>query len=95
MTYQTEFPDYDPATLPDIPAGWTDTSWHNNTAPSFQTPDDRFSVWIDYLDPQLRECQGGPRFLVHELAPEGHFTTDEALLETDDWSEVLQFVKRA
>jgi hypothetical protein len=92
MTFQTEFPDFPAADLPAIPAGFNDTSWHNNSAPSFENRAVGLSIWIDYADVSLREFEGGKRFIVHPIDAEGAFTSDDAILETDDWSEVQAFV---
>jgi hypothetical protein len=90
MTYREEFPDFDPATMPSIPAGWTDQSWHNDTCPSFYTSNGKV-VFVDFADVSLREWQDGKRFNV-KVDPEiADF--NEFLLETDDWQEVLKFVE--
>lgn len=85
---QREFPDYDVATLPAIPAGFEDTSWHNNSAPSFENRELRLSIWVDYADESLREFEGGQRFSVNCTDEEGAPLTDEPNLTTDDWSAV-------
>jgi hypothetical protein len=90
MTYREEFPDFDPATMPSIPAGWTDQSWHNDTCPSFNTGNGKV-VFVDFADVSLREWNDGKRFNVH-VDPEvaDH---NEVLLETDDWQQILKFVE--
>jgi len=86
MTYREEFPDFDPATLPTIPAGWADISWHNDACPSFDTGAGKF-VYVDYADATLREWPESKRFIVM-LDPEVRDGGD-VLLATDDWSAVL------
>lgn len=82
MSYRTAFPDFDPATMPAIPAGWNDQSWRNDACPSFVTGE--YTVWIDYADPAKRE-NGGPRFRVEcGLGFER--------LATDEWAAVLAWV---
>ena len=63
MTYKTEFPHYDDELI--LPAGWIDTSWHNDICPSFEKiiGDTTVRLWCDFKDPALREV-GGPRFTV-------------------------------
>jgi len=85
MTYREEFPDFDPATMPLIPAGWQDISWHNDTCPSFEAG--KVHVFIDYADMSRREVQGGGRFLI--VRPDDQ----EVLLIADDWNVVLLFVR--
>jgi hypothetical protein len=85
MSFQSEFPDFAPATMPAIPAGWADESWHNDTCPRFLTGNG-FTVFVDYADEALREFDGGARFAVQPEA------SCENLLETDDWDAVLAFV---
>jgi len=90
MTYRTEFPDFDPTTLPAIPDGWTDQSWHNDACPSFNTGRGMV-VFIDFARVTRRQIDMGGRFVV---APDPE-TDDrsDALLVTDDWSAVLLFVE--
>ena len=96
MSYQTEFPEFAPATMPDIPAAWRDVSWHNDACPCFEAMrDDKGSnwkaclVWIDFADPALRDVPNGQRFTVT-------FVNDGAesmiILETDSWAEVLAYL---
>lgn len=86
MTYQTEFPDFDPTTMPAILASWTDTSYGNDACPSFAPADD-WRVFVDYADPAQREFAGVRFVVICDL----NCTAD---LETDDWSEVLAFCER-
>jgi hypothetical protein len=87
--WQDEFPDFDAATMPEIPAGWIDVSWHNDSAPSFNAGNGKI-VSIDFADKDLREFAGGPRFVVM-ADPEIH-DHNEPLFESDDWQAVLDFV---
>jgi len=83
--FRTEFPDYDPASMPAIPATWTDVSWHNDSCPSFDTGTG-LMVYVDYADPEQREFDS-PRFSVIR----DRETNDgcEVVLATDDWQAVL------
>ncbi len=84
MTYREEFPDYDPATMPEIPARWIDQSWHNDAAPIFLTPSG-LSVLVDYADPVEHETRG-KRFIAFNPS------SNRTLFEADDWSEMVAFV---
>lgn len=96
MTYQTEFPDFPAADMPDIPATWRDISWHNDACPCFEfmtggEGDSNYQsavVWIAERDPAAREFQNGKRFLISYR--EG-FTESLDVLETDDWAAVLAY----
>lgn len=90
MTYQTEFTDFPPETMPPIPAGWADLSWANDTCPCFDTGNGRL-VFVDFADPALREVSEGPRFaVVRNPEIDGEAKT---LFESDDWDAILQFVR--
>lgn len=81
-----EFPDYDPADLPAIPADWLDISWHNDACPSWQIDSATLPlfVYVDYADATRREFPEISRFSVHW---EG-----DCLFESDDWNAILVFV---
>jgi hypothetical protein len=67
--------------------GWTDTSWHNNTCPSFWTADKALCVWIEHPEPAGRE-NPEHRYVVTVNDEEiGNFNV---LLATNDWAEVLR-----
>lgn len=88
--YRTEFPDFPPETMPAIPEGWTDQSWHNDSCPSFDTGKG-VSVFIDFAEVQKREHElDGPRFSVMSDPNKDGIPVEE--LSTDDWAEVLAFV---
>lgn len=81
MSIREQFPHYDTASLPDLPDGWTDCSFRNDAAPSWNTGTG-FVVLIDHADPEQRDFEV-PRFcVVNEQDP------DIAVL-TDDWNVVL------
>lgn len=99
-TFRTEFPDFDPATMPAIPADWTDCSWHNDTCPSFIAAGVQdyaepnwwmVHVFVDFLSTADREFPGGSRFQV--VLNDDNGAT--GLLATDDWSAVLDGVADA
>ena len=91
-----EFPDFDAAYLPPIPAGWLDMSWHNDACPCWAVHADEalgtygdVYVFVDYFDPATREFPKAPRFSVHDMGAEH----TSVLLATDDWDEVLRLVR--
>jgi hypothetical protein len=84
------FPDYDVTTLPVIPVGFVDSSWHNDACPCFVKGD--LQLFVDYADPDLRECgTDAPRFVLVRN-DDADVTT---LCATDDWSELLAAVEAA
>ena len=96
--YQKEFPNFDPATLPKIPVGFEDTSWHNDACPQFQSRVLNLAIFVDYADPALREFPEASRFVVCEIDSEGAigalYECESGGLATDDWSEVEAFVTK-
>jgi len=92
MTYRDEFPDFDPATMPAIPASWSDQSWHNDACPTFDAGNGLL-VSVNYADTALREWGSDrPRFTVQRPAEDWSTVAD--LLATDSWDEVLALVAR-
>jgi hypothetical protein len=87
MTYQTEFPDFDASTMPEIPADFVDCSWHNDTCPSFYNEKLSMYIYVDYADKLLREFKESERF---GLAVIGN-DNDEVIFETssDDYDYIL------
>ena len=88
--FRTEFPDFDPATMPAIPFEWKDTSWCNDTCPSFAAQEN-ITVFVDYEDINLREMQDDyPRFHIQSYDAEGNAISE---LITDDWDKILDYFK--
>lgn len=87
--YRKEFPDFDPASLPVIPAHWQDESWHNDACPFF-VMGATMGVFVDYVDPAMRECGADvPRFSVVRLEDGAHPLQPSTIIATDDWCAVL------
>jgi hypothetical protein len=93
-TFQTEFPDYPVADMPAMPAhgDFFDTSWHNDACPSIASDALSLHIWIDFADKSVREFEGGARFIV--VRQDHGIITGHAVLETDDWDEVLAVIER-
>jgi len=78
------FPEFDVTTLPHIPATWKDTSWRHDVCPSWQT--NGYQIFVDFANPD--DCEiGGERFSVCDIE------FGDCLLSTDNWAEVLEYVK--
>jgi len=92
MPYRAEFPDFDPATMPAIPAGFDDVSWCNDSCPSFVDEGAGMILFIDFADPADREVPERPRFSVGEW--DGGATGVE-LFCSDEWPEVESFLADA
>ena len=92
ISFKREFPNFDPATMPEIPSGFTDSSWHNDICPSFYDEARKLRLFINYLDPEERELPF-KRFIVDRF---DQWTDTEGvlLLETEDWNEVLNFISQ-
>ena len=88
--WQQEFPDYPLADMPAVPAGFEDTSWHNDTCPSFRDDELGVVIFVDYADPEKRELHG-KRFLIARQ-PDPADTLQE-IISTDDWAEILTAIK--
>lgn len=97
--YRREFPDF-PA-MPEVSEllalGFTDSSWHNDSAPTFVSADMTTRVWIEHPDADKREEPGQVRFAVErgDFNPEtsvGVFNPDMAY-QGNEWAEVLRIVK--
>lgn len=86
--YAQEFPDYPAESMPDIPQGFRDSSWHNDSCPSFTGFG--LQVIIDYPNPVQREIQSGKRFMV--LNDPETLDNNDSLFESDDWPETLAFI---
>lgn len=78
------FPKYDTATLPAIPERWVDISWRHDACPSWQAYG--YQIFVDFEKPEDREL-GGERFSVCDIE------FGDCLLSTDNWAEVLEYVK--
>lgn len=92
-----EFPDFDQSTLPAIPAGFEDESWHNDACPSFYSEALQLRLWVDYAKPEERETFSGGRFtLQHEPRTDGVIDGEASdLVSSDEWSDVLAHILAA
>lgn len=82
MTFATEFPDFDPATLPAIPEGFADSSWGNDACPSFTNEAAGLRIWVDFVDPSQRELPESKRFGIMGT------NSEVDLITSDDWRDI-------
>ncbi|SOZ17211.1 hypothetical protein [Cupriavidus taiwanensis] len=83
-----QFPDYDVSTLPEIPAGFGDTSWRNDACPSFTDEARGLQIFIDYAEAADRE-PNAVRYSLREL--DGKL---ENIVDTNDWAELLKCISK-
>jgi hypothetical protein len=86
--FTIEFPDFDPATMPDIPDTWVDISWHNDSCPSFEAGHG-IIVYVDYDDQAMREFKQYARYMVYDTESE------TLVIESSYWPEILAKVAEA
>jgi len=84
MTFKTEFPDFPPYFYPELPEGFEDSSWHNDECPSMLNEKMQLCIFI---------ADEAPLYVVRALDAEGQLTDDE-LLQTDKWEQVLAFINQ-
>lgn len=78
-----EHPKFDQSTLPEVmPAGFDDSTWVNDTCPSFVNEGAGLVLFVDYTDPAQKEVPEGPLFT---LAVWDGGATGEEVAASDDW----------
>ncbi len=91
MTLHPEFSDFPLADMPlPMPPGFHDSSWHNDTCPSYSNENYSIRIWINYVDPALREFGfEGARFAAYVETEDG----DSPLIAaSDNWHVILDAV---
>jgi len=93
-TYKTEFPDF--VLDVEIPPGFEDNSWHNDTMPNWYHEGKQLHLWIDYTDDSLREMPGaGSKFMLIQADLEQiHSCEGEILADTNDYNDILQEIEK-
>tara|TARA_R100000808_G_C2053757_1_gene88134 strand:+ start:282 stop:569 length:288 start_codon:yes stop_codon:yes gene_type:complete len=81
--YKKEFPDFELDV--ELPERMIDSSWHNNTMPSWRNWKFPIEIWIDYKDPEQREIQG-KRFSLVVLDEDSGIRG-----QTENWKELLSW----
>jgi hypothetical protein len=71
-----------------------DTSWHNDTCPSFGADAETISlrIWCDHPNPANREMPGMKRFMVEQFPRDNNLET-KIIFETDSEEEIVRFVE--
>lgn len=83
-----EFPAYPANTLPALPAGFEDTSWHNNASPSARRGN--LELFVDWPDAADREWDTGNRFILLRADD-----PDCVIAETNNWDDMLAAIDNA
>jgi hypothetical protein len=83
--FMREFPSFDPTSLPDIPEGFEDISWHNDACPSFLNKKAGLRLFVDYPD-YPRETANGFRFTLCHADEDGD--CGAGIVQTEDWADV-------
>lgn len=86
-TMAREHPRFDQSTLPaDIPDGFEDVTWCNDTCPSFLNEKAGLIIFVDYAAPEDREEPDMPRF---SLGAWDGGSTGNALALSDNWADII------
>lgn len=92
-----EFPDFDRATLPRLPKGFTCAAWHNDSCPTWYEDDPaelepgKLMIAVDFPDPELREFPDSDRFTLHMVRKKDE--GPEPVISSDDWEVVENAVR--
>ena len=68
-------------------AGWKDSSYGNDTCPSWTNPADEMIVFVEYPEGE-RECSGTSTYTVYTR----YDLCDEMILATDSYDELLAYL---
>lgn len=93
--WQIEFTDYPADSMPDLPAGWVDSSWHNDVCPSFENTALGLVLYVDHPDPNEREHgPETPRYSLHRWDEES-LSLGESFLASEAWEDISDAVAGA
>lgn len=70
--------------------GFVDVSWKNDACPSLLNEEREYKLWVDYVDPNKREC-GGMRYTL--CAYNNNSDQYEELYSTESLTELRGFLK--
>jgi hypothetical protein len=91
--YLYAFPDFGELDI-QLPAGFSDTSYKNDTCPSFSsekfTNGSSLALFVDYKEVDKREYENTKRFLLVHRDSDDTYVKD--LVHTDSFEEVLKAV---
>jgi len=99
MNYRSEFPRFPVSAYASelLTLGFVDQSNHNDSCPSFTSPDNKIRVWIDYPNACDREHKEHFQFGVDfgDFHPESsEWGTADHSEAFEEWDEVLAAIKR-
>lgn len=87
MTHKI-FKDYD-GELPTL-AGFVDDSWRNDVCPSLLNEARNLKLWVDYVNPDRRECMGA-RYTLCEYNENQEWPKE--FITTESLDEIKEFLK--
>lgn len=96
--FHTAFPDYPIRSMPTIPEGFKDTSWHNDACPSFEDAERGLQLWCDFPEAADRAHPKSPRFAVFFTSnsdADVRRLGDKPAIEAEEWAEVEAFLATA
>jgi hypothetical protein len=70
--------------------GFVDDSWRNDVCPSMLNEARNLKLWVDYTDPNRREC-GGARYTLCEY--NGNSDQYVELLATESLTDIEEYLK--
>jgi len=88
--YLTEFPSFVLGCAPEQAGFEIDTSWHNNTCPSFATVDEQYTLYVDFINPDHRDYDEALRFSIYENT--AGYPDDNPVLHSNNWNDVLAYM---
>jgi hypothetical protein len=71
-------------------AGFVDDSWRNDVCPSMLNEARNLKLWVDYVNPECREC-GGARYTLCEY--NGNSDQYTELLATESLADIEEYLK--
>jgi len=86
MSYREVFPNFDPADMPVIPAGFEDQSWLADGMPRFVDEARSRVIWVNYPDPDAPAGRDF-RFLLETLFDDG---MPREAINFSDWQALLK-----
>jgi len=73
----------------DIPKEWQDTSWHNDSCPSYEVKG--LHIFVDHASSKERERDDLTRFIIFEVSDEG---MGDYVWKGDDWDVAKDIMAR-
>lgn len=89
--WKTEFPAFPLSDMPELPPGFVDISWHNDACPNFHNAALGLCVFVDYLNPAMRDYPDTERFTLYRV--DENSVTAETILNSDCWQDILAAIE--